>query len=86
MTWYHWTILAGAVALVSFLIVHFFLRISNDYTDIKQRFKYPSCESCSDSDCGCGLGDNNEKNGKAGRGRQVRGQATGETEQKTLNF
>lgn len=74
MIWYHFVILAGTMALVSFLIVHFFLRISNDYTDIERRFKYPSCESCSDSYCGCGLGDNNEKNRKVGRREPVSGE------------
>lgn len=85
MFWYHWAILAGAIALACFLIVHFFLRISNDYADIKHRYRLPSCESCSDSSCGCGLGDDHEQNTKPGRGRSLQGEATKETDQKTLN-
>jgi hypothetical protein len=87
MTWYHFAILAGVLALVSFLIVHFFLRISNDYADIKHRYQLPSCESCSDTTCVCDMGlTNGEGKGKSGRREQVPGKdKLPETDQKTLN-
>lgn len=74
MTWWQWLLLLGADALIVFLIVHFFLRISNDYRDIKHRYQYPSCKSCDDTNCSCGLGLDNEPDREPGRSGEVQGE------------